>query len=141
MRFVLLSLSILLLGSSQFVTAHDLGWEDLHLQRDHEQILDKESVGVRLSGYLLPLAISGSEVTEFLLVPSVGACVGEPCPSADQLVYVIPDQGIEVEGLFDPVRVTGLLSVQTTTHILSVLNLADEIPVAYRLEADLVEKY
>jgi len=136
----LLSLSTLLLSSAPSENSHDLLWEDLLLLKtDPGQVLDHESV--RLSGYLLPLVISGSEVTEFLLVPHVGVCVQELCPSTDQLVYVVPGQGIEVEGVFDPIRVTGSLMDQSSTHDLSVLNQEEEITAAYQMRADLVELY
>jgi len=37
---------------------------------------------VRMPGYVLPLEFSGKDVTEFLLVPYVGACIHTPPPPA-----------------------------------------------------------
>ena len=43
---------------------------------------------VRLAGYVLPLEMDGLKITEFLLVPYVGACIHEPVPPANQIVLV-----------------------------------------------------
>ena len=39
-----------------------------------------DGLTVRLPGYVLPLEITGRKVTEFLLVPWVGACIHTPPP-------------------------------------------------------------
>jgi hypothetical protein len=43
---------------------------------------------VRIPGYLLPLEISGTKVTEFLLVPYFGACIHTPPPPPNQIIHV-----------------------------------------------------
>jgi hypothetical protein len=43
---------------------------------------------VRMPGYLLPLDVIGAKVTEFLLVPYIGACIHVPPPPPNQIVYV-----------------------------------------------------
>ncbi len=72
---------------------------------------DLEGRDVTLSGYLLPLTFDGMAVTEFLLVPYVGACIHVPPPPANQIVLVAATRGVEIRGLFDAVRVTGRLAV------------------------------
>ena len=49
---------------------------------------------IRIPGYVLPLEFSGSKVTEFLLVPWVGACIHTPPPEPNQIVYVKARQGL-----------------------------------------------
>ena len=65
---------------------------------------------VRLPGYVVPLQHDGQALTEFLLVPYVGACVHVPPPPANQLVYVEAGVDFESEGLFQAVMVTGIMT-------------------------------
>jgi len=64
---------------------------------------------VRLPGYVVPLDFEGTEVSEFLLVPYFGACIHVPPPPANQIVYVKTENKLQIEGMFDPVWVTGKL--------------------------------
>jgi|SRR5437868_7093152 len=66
---------------------------------------------VKISGFLLPLAFNGTKVTTFLLVPFVGACIHVPPPPPNQLVLVDVPQGYATSGLWEPISVTGTLSV------------------------------
>ena len=59
-----------------------------------------DATTIRMAGYLLPLDYSGRRVTEFLLVPWVGACIHTPPPAPNQVVYVVYPEGFEAEGLF-----------------------------------------
>ena len=49
---------------------------------------------VEIPGYALPLEYSGTEISEFLLVPYVGACIHVPPPPPNQIVYVRFADGI-----------------------------------------------
>jgi uncharacterized protein len=69
---------------------------------------------VRLGGYVVPLDFDATKVTEFLLVPFVGACIHVPPPPANQIIFVKLSAGFEVGGTFDPVTVTGKLSAAQT---------------------------
>ena len=72
-----------------------------------------ESRAVKLSGYLLPLSENDAQqVTEFLLVPYVGACIHVPPPPPNQMVYVQPDLAIDAPGVFSPVFVEGKIRQQ-----------------------------
>jgi uncharacterized protein len=73
-------------------------------------VADLNGKRVRLGGYVVPLDFDATKVTEFLLVPFVGACIHVPPPPANQIVYVKATQGITLKGQFDPVYVTGVLS-------------------------------
>ena len=63
---------------------------------------------VRIPGYLLPLDFDGKKVTEFLLVPYVGACIHVPPPPPNQIVHVRPDEAVDDPGMFAAVSGDGL---------------------------------
>ncbi|BHH86081.1 DUF3299 domain-containing protein [Desulforhopalus sp. 52FAK] len=96
---------------------------------------------VRLAGYVLPLEMDGLKITEFLLVPYVGACIHEPVPPANQIVLVKFAQGIEVNGQFTPVWVQGKMITQDGTTKLYLIDGSADIPRSYTLEADAIELY
>lgn len=66
---------------------------------------------VHIGGYVVPLDFEATRVKEFLLVPFVGACIHVPPPPANQIVYVKAEQGFDVKATFEPVWVTGTLTV------------------------------
>ncbi len=68
---------------------------------------------VRIGGYVLPFDFTGSrEISRFLLVPYVGACIHVPPPPPNQLVFVTTQEPIQVQGLWDPVFVEGVMRTQ-----------------------------
>lgn len=48
---------------------------------------------VRIAGYMVPLDDGFQEVTEFLLVPTAGACVHTPAPPGNQIVFATMSTG------------------------------------------------
>ncbi len=66
---------------------------------------------VILAGYVVPLELLADGVTEFLLVPFVGACIHVPPPPPNQLVFVTTDVPWPQGNLWDAVLVTGKISV------------------------------
>ena len=58
---------------------------------------------IRLSGYLLPLDLSGTAVTDFLLVPYIGACIHAPPPPPNQIVHAVTTSPtpFEINKLFE----------------------------------------
>ena len=75
-------------------------------------VADLNGKRVRIGGYVVPLDFDATKVTEFLLVPFVGACIHVPPPPINQIIYVKSAQGITLKGEFDPVYVTGTLSTE-----------------------------
>ncbi len=96
---------------------------------------------VRMPGYLLPLEFSGKLVSEFLLVPWVGACIHTPPPPANQIVHVKVDQPFEFGGLFSPVWVTGRMAAASARKSLYLIDGSSDIDVGYSLHASQVEAY
>ena len=90
---------------------------------------------VKIPGYVLPLEMSGTKVTEFLLVPFVGACIHVPPPPANQMVFVRAGEGFESAGLFEPVWVEGRLSTQGGTHDLTLVDGEAPVDAGYSLDS------
>jgi uncharacterized protein len=96
---------------------------------------------VRMPGYLLPLEYSGKLVTEFLLVPWVGACIHTPPPPPNQIVHVKADRPVEYNGLFRPVWVTGRIHAASSRRSVYILDGASDVDVGYALQASDVQPY
>jgi len=97
---------------------------------------------VRMPGYVLPLEFDGDIVTEFLLVPYVGACIHTPPPPPNQIVYVkILQEYIPEGGLYTPVWVNGTMTTEQIQSNLSFVDGSAGIPSAYAIEATSVEPY
>ena len=96
---------------------------------------------VRLPGYLLPLEFSGKQVTEFLLVPWVGACIHTPPPPPNQIVHVKTDKPFEMAGVFAPVWVTGQMTAASLKKSLFLIDGSSDIDIGYSLRASQVEPY
>lgn len=93
-----------------------------------------DNKAVKLAGFVVPLEFSDAEViTEFFLVPFFGACIHVPAPPPNQMIYVKHEDGFELEELYSPIWVSGIL---TTTVIEN-----DIATSAYALALDSFELY
>ncbi len=102
--------------------------------------LDKSQI--KIPGYLLPLEFKDQTVTEFLLVPYVGACIHTPPPPPNQIVHVSIPGGFEMPGdIYTPVWVEGKMLVQNTQSNLTYVDGSADIPSAYRVDASEVTLY
>ena len=70
---------------------------------------------VKVSGYVVPLDGDEKAITEFLLVPFLGACTHVPPPPANQIVYVKPKYPLLMEESWGVVSVVGELSAEGRT--------------------------
>jgi len=102
---------------------------------------DLDGKQVRIPGYLLPLVYDGKTVTEFLLVPWVGACIHTPAPPPNQIVYVTLEQPFEVRSQFEPVWVTGALMIDDVFKDLFLVDGTAEISMSYLVGEGGVERY
>ena len=97
---------------------------------------------VRIPGYLLPLEFDDDRVTEFFLVPYVGACIHTPPPPPNQIVHVKASEGYTFDGgLYTPVWVNGLMKNEKNQSSLNYVDGSSNIPSSYALEASTVEPY
>jgi hypothetical protein len=94
-----------------------------------------------MPGYLLPLEFSGKEVSEFLLVPWVGACIHTPPPPPNQIVHVKADRPVGNVSMFMAIWVTGRMSTKATKTNLYLVDGASDIETGYSLRATEVEPY
>ncbi|MEM6512772.1 MAG: DUF3299 domain-containing protein, partial [Pseudomonadota bacterium] len=63
--------------------------------------------------FVVPLEYSDKgRVKEFLLVPYFGACIHYPPPPPNQIVYVILDEAIALNSIWDPVWAIGTLQAE-----------------------------
>ena len=98
---------------------------------------------IRLAGYLLPLDFSGKTIRDFLLVPTIGACIHVPPPPPNQMVYATTEQPIKFDPneMFKPIWATGRL---TGKHLTKELFLGDgtgDVDIGYVLKVETIAPY
>jgi hypothetical protein len=98
---------------------------------------------VSIPGYLLPLEVSATKVTEFLLVPYVGACIHVPPPPPNQIVYVKIGQNksYKSKSLYEPVWVTGIISAKSMVKDLYLVDGSAGVDIGYSMQATHIEPY
>ncbi len=88
---------------------------------------------VRLAGYVLPLGTGGQKITEFLLVPWVGACIHTPPPPPNQMIHITVPGGMEPRGQFSPVWIEGTIEVKPASYDLFLVDGSMQVKVAYTM--------
>ena len=75
---------------------------------------------VRIPGYVVPLVFNDRQtITQFFLVPYFGACIHVPPPPPNQIILVNAPQGIQVEVLYDPFWISGVMNTTITKNELA----------------------
>lgn len=73
-------------------------------------VADLDGAHIRMPGYLIPLdSLAGRTSRRFLLVPYQGACIHEPPPPPNQVVYVLSQEQLPTERLWDAWWVEGVM--------------------------------
>ena len=67
--------------------------------------LDQQKL--RIPGYIIPIKFDSNSVTEFLLVPYIGACIHVPPPPENQIIYVSLSKPLMSTEFWEPVWVNG----------------------------------
>lgn len=88
---------------------------------------------VRLPGYIIALEQGSDGVTEFVLVPYVGACIHTPPPPPNQLVLVRAIDPWPSKDLWEAVWVEGRMSTQLMSTAVA--------ETGYAMTADNIEIY
>jgi hypothetical protein len=98
---------------------------------------------VRIPGYFLPLELSDTKVTEFLLVPYIGACIHVPPPPPNQIVHVRTPQkkGYSSKSLYEPVWVTGVITAKSMVKDLYLSDGSAGVNIGYTMQAKRIEPY
>jgi hypothetical protein len=95
-------------------------------------VLDGTAVEVR--GYLVPVAMQGDRVTEFLLVPDVGACSHAQPPPPNQVVRLRVEPALPAPGLYAPAVVSGTLRLRLETKSVYLLDGERDIGSTYAID-------
>jgi len=91
-------------------------------------------LNVRLPGFVVPIGTPRNGViTEFFLVPYIGACIHVPPPPPNQMVYVTSANGIPADAIHEAYWVTGKMRVESRTTPLGT--------AAYAVAASKVDLY
>lgn len=70
---------------------------------------------IKLPGYIVPLGLTDAgQVEEFLLVPYFGACIHVPPPPSNQIVHVLSATAIDLQQLYQPFWISGVIRVEHT---------------------------
>ena len=98
---------------------------------------------VRIPGYFLPLELSDTKVTEFLLVPYIGACIHVPPPPPNQIVHVRTPKkkGYSSKNLYEPVWVTGVITEKSMVKDLYLSDGSAGVNIGYTMQAKRIEPY
>lgn len=93
-----------------------------------------DGMEVRLPGYITPVGFNDqAKLTEFLLVPYLGACIHVPPPPGNQIVYISDATGFKESQLYEPIWVVGILRATGRATILA--------DTGYRIEGARIEPY
>jgi len=112
------------------------------IQRRNNAVVDAlDGQLIRMPGYALPLEFDGTAISEFLLVPYVGACIHVPAPPINQTVFVSLNKSYKTKSLYEPVWITGRLKVKTTNKSLSYVDGSAVVESGYALEGIKIEPY
>ena len=114
---------------------------ELRKQQGTEVVTELDGKQIRMPGFALPLEYSDKKITEFLLVPWVGACIHTPPPPPNQIVYVKVEKGFKTNGMFEPIWVSGELMAKPLTKNLYLKDGSADIGVGYTLVANAIASY
>ena len=77
---------------------------------------------VVLSGFVIPAPADDDGKATAYLVPERGMCSHMPPPSPNQMVRLILPDNWRPQAIYEPVRVSGLLSIEPTTRMVRVVD-------------------
>jgi hypothetical protein len=122
-----------------FARRHEI--TELRMKRASATVPELDGVLLALPGFVLPLEYEGRKVTEFLLVPWVGACIHTPPPPPNQIVHVVAREPFETKGMFEAVTVTAVMKTGDMTKNLYLVDGAADVHMSYSMKEAGVEKY
>ena len=96
---------------------------------------------IRIPGYMLPLKSESKKVTEFLLVPWVGACIHTPPPPPNQMVHVHVPEGVPDKGRFAAIWLEGMIELKPSEYDLFLVDGTMKVKVSYTMDGAAVSDY
>jgi len=95
---------------------------------------EMDGKAIRIPGFIVPLEFSDEQsITQFFLVPFFGACIHLPPPPPNQIIFVEHPTGINLENLYDPFWISGVLKTSLIENELA--------SSAYSLKMQYLEEY
>jgi hypothetical protein len=95
---------------------------------------EMDNQAIKIPGFIVPLEFNQHEtVTQFFLVPFFGACIHQPPPPPNQIIFVNYPKGLTLESLYDPFWISGILSTSVIQN--------DMATAAYTMEVQHYELY
>ena len=76
-----------IIGEGELDEANDL-WNPVYDANGIEVNEELDGAYIKMPGFIIPLNITAEGVSNFMLVPYLGACIHTPPPPANQLVIV-----------------------------------------------------
>ncbi|WP_139838240.1 DUF3299 domain-containing protein, partial [Roseovarius gaetbuli] len=64
-----------------------------------------------------------------------------PPPPANQVVHVVYPEGIEINGLFTPVWISGEIAAERSIQSIGYVDGQTPVSVSYTMQPDAVQKY
>ncbi|MEM9640054.1 MAG: DUF3299 domain-containing protein [Pseudomonadota bacterium] len=101
----------LIIGEGEMDVINDT-WNPIYDENATKLNETLDNAYIKMPGFIIPLEIGAKGVTDFILVPYVGACIHTPPPPANQLVFVNARSPWPNEQLWDAVWVTGTMRTQ-----------------------------
>ncbi|MDF1679382.1 DUF3299 domain-containing protein [Ponticaulis sp.] len=78
-----------------------------------DTVEDIDGTLIRIPGYVVPFTFETDDrYTEFLFVPSQGACIHTPPPPPNQVIYVRSEDAARVEDIWAPYYLEGVISIE-----------------------------
>lgn len=111
---------------------------------DNAPVVEKlNNKQVKIPGFIVPLEINNTSISEFLLVPYYGACTHTPPPPANQIIYSKIEAQYTIDDIFQPVWISGTMKTTRVTSQLNEIGVAQaaDIKSAYTMEVDRIEPY
>ena len=97
-------------------------------------IPEMDGEAIRIPGFIVPLEFDDDQtITQFFLVPFFGACIHLPPPPPNQIIFVESPDGIQLDALYNPFWISGILKTSTTQN--------DVATAAYSLRLQYFEEY
>jgi len=121
-----------IIGEGEMDIANDT-WVPVYDENGFKMNEALEGALIKMPGFIVPFESTDAGITEFLLVPYFGACIHMPPPPANQLVMVTTKTPWVTESLWDPVWVTGHMSLHLQSTTLG--------QAGYALDAEGIEIY
>ena len=122
-----------------FAKRHEI--TELRRKRANAAVPELNGKLLALPGFVLPLEYKDKKVTEFLLVPWVGACIHTPPPPPNQIVHIVARIPFETKGMFEAVTVTGVMKIAARKSELYLVDGTADINMSYSMSSAGVEKY